>query len=467
MASITITSEIRCLATVLLLLTVLNLGCQHSIDPSLSFGPDGQPRITSVQLKGIPDQNIQVDQTTHQITVTVPANFSAVAVPTHFQLTQDTRVTSNRSDSLYIYPFTPNDSVKVSTSTQKTNTYQFVFKSTNELNFARSSHPLIFTINPYNNYLCLPIYNLVDGDLKSVLVLTNKQSGHQITQPQYYAAACDHGDRKDGAFFANVYISGQNLYEPGDYTAEFIMSDGQRATFNQTIQIQRGSIFIYFPPEDPIAIGDNTIAPHLFASNLFASDKPSLQMRARGQTTFIIKPTKVLTGPLGLELPLGAELHTSNNIQPGYYYAQLLVDSKPVNSFVRIPVVRSYKDLVIQDLYDPFAQGSASILDPSMSFDTPIMLKHDKRYILETNEFVYDIYYVKPGDGAVTRVRLTSLSDPSKVFFVPIVYNSNISGNLQFLSTIPSGLYQFTFEILTADKTVLSSEPLERDVLIQ
>ena len=442
------------------------MGCQPKIDPALSYGPNGQPRIISVQLSGIPDQNIQVDQTTHQITVTVPANFSAVAVPTRFQLTADTRVTSSHSDSLYIYPFTPNDSVKVNTSTQKTNSYQFVFKSTNALNFARSNHPLVFTINPYNNYLCLPIYNLLDGDLKSVLVLTNKQNGHQITQPQYYAAACEHGNRTDGAFFASVYISGENLYEPGDYTAEFVQSDGQRATFNQSIQIQRGSIFIYSPPEDQITIEDNTIPPHLFASNLFAADKPSLQMRARNQPTFIIKPTKVLTDPLGLELPLGSELRTSTTIQPGYYYAQLLVDSKPVNSFVRIPVVRSYKDLVIQNLYDPFAQSSASILDPALSFDTPVVLTHDKRYIIEANEFIYDLYYIKPGDGSVTRTRLVSLTDSSKVFLVPIVYNSSISGNLQFPSTIPSGLYQLTFEIVTADKTIISSAPLERDVRI-
>lgn len=447
------------------LLLLLNSSCHPKVDPSLLYGPDGQPRIVSVQLNGIPDQNIQINQETKKIIITVPASFSTVVVPTHFQLTQDARVTS-RSDSLYVYPLNPNDTVKLVTGAQKTNAYEFIFKSTDEVRFANSLSPLVFTVHPYNNNFCIPLYTSANGknSEKATFTITNRLSGRQIAQQQYISVqppGCEQGIRSDEAVYASIYLSGQQFYEPGDYNAELVTASGYRAVLNQPIRLQRGEIALFFPQEDSIVLSDTTLTSTISAANLFPADKPSFMLRARGQKPVAVQPVKFYKDFNRFDLPI------IKDIQPGYYYAQLLMDGKLVDNFVRIPVVRSIHDLVIQSIYDPFSQTTQPNLDASLPFTTPIAFKRNKRYEFTTNSYTVYLYKTKPGDGTVSRIRLTSLSDPNLVYLVPIDENPNLSGNLQFPSTIAPGLYQLKFEILTSEKTLLSSEPLERDVQIE
>ena len=57
----------------LAILCYLAQACKKDNEVDPGFGPNGEPRILSVKIADIPDQNIAINQDAKQITVTLPA----------------------------------------------------------------------------------------------------------------------------------------------------------------------------------------------------------------------------------------------------------------------------------------------------------------------------------------------------------------------------------------------------------
>ncbi len=440
-------------------LIILMTGCVPLIDRV--FGSDDKPLILSMHLPDIPDENISIDQVSKVITITVPTSFSHDAVTPDFILTQRTKLVNKYPGPLYIYTTVKNDSIRISTASNKMNAYIIAFKPIGDLMFATLTEPLNFTVNASTtNYLCLPLFNFLDGDPLGTLTLTNIKTGislYTTKQRPTILSLCDRQLRTDGAVFASALIGGGFFYEPGDYTAVFTKANGRKAVLNQPVRLIRGQPYIGIDDNFPVVLGAGPTT--IFAQNIFQSDNPELMLRSRDQSATTIKISSYIDTQPTFKIP------AINNLKPGYYYAQAVLNGQPSDAYMRISIVASSKDLAIQNVYGYASPEEYKLLAPTISFDTPIKLKRSKQYGIITNAYVSYLYTLKPNETAVSRVRLTSLTKEQVSYVVPLAPTG--PAQFELPSTIPSDRYKFSFEVLKPDNTVISSEPLERDVVIE
>lgn len=453
---------------VLLLLSVA-LSCRTNEPvPDPGFGPDGQARILSLTAPGIQATDVVIDQTNHQINITLPTSFSADYLPVRLKLTPDTRIvgyinaaTGNGAvaDSIELYVLKVPELLRVnigriSSPVSTSNTYQVSLRQSGPLSFQNLTEPLSFTVNPTTVCVTLPVYNYMDDELTCTLMLTNRQSGQQLRFPQEadFGSDCYRRTRfKDGAVGVRAYFSAQLFYESGDYTVELTKPNGRRAVLSQPLRIVRGALEAYFDSYHPLLLGQPT---EVLVANLRPTDRPSLIFRSRGQAPVIIQPIGFSTIQPIMQLgPL-------TGLQPGYYYVQLLVDGQPTTNFNRV-VVQQGNELVIKSLYKVSSSDiQQPVFSPTESFDTPVTMIRGQTYVPTTNAYAF---YPNGTDASQPRFGVfTSLSNPDQSYSIALV-----SDHFTLLNTVPPGHYQFLFRLIRPDGSQVDSIPFERDVIVQ
>lgn len=435
---------------------------EQEVDPG--FGPNGEPRILSVKIPDIPDQNIRIDQDAKQIVVTVPTSYSARAIQPTLTVTPNTILLGNQPYSIYATDDASKYPIKVQTTGNKLTSYALVLKPAGELTFGTLSGPQTYSISDQNVYVQLPVYNYVDGTSyqDSKVTLINQTSGERIT-PDVTATSREavgtqnQAPRTDGAMVITLYLNGYSTYyPPGQYTVELTKPNGRKATLTQPIQLSKGPIKGRFDVNFPLQLNSGEYL--LYGSGYYRDDKVSLRIQGANQQALTLDALGFIDKQPGIRLP------TVLNLKPGYYYAQLIVNGVPTSSTGRIAISEQAKPLIIQSMGVAGQSPYKELLSETYSFDTPITLVKGTGYTLITNYFLL----VPNDNNATRRVRLTLLADRSRVYDIPYGPSVTTSGDmLQLPASIPSGQYEFTVQVIRGDGSVINGIPLERPVVIQ
>lgn len=443
-----------------LLLCTQSCKKENEVDPG--FGPNGEPRILAVRIPDIPDQNIQINQDTKQITVTIPTSYSASFLKPTLTLTPSTTVAYGNDYILDIFAVASNFPLLISTTNNKTNTYTMVLKPAGDLRFGTLSGPQAYSVGNQTNYICLPVYNYVDGSgyQNNTLTLINKVSGERV-QPSVVVfgreSICNRTSTTDGATIVSIYLNGyETYYKPGDYTVELAKPNGRTATLAQTIQLLKGTTQANFNANYTFQLNSGDYL--LYGSNFYKDDKLSVRIQGRNQPALTLDALGFVDKQPGIRLP------TAINLTPGYYYAQLLVNGIATPSTGRITISDQARPLIIEALSLPGQATLKNLLGDSYSFDTPIVLTRGVAYSLNANYYLF----TQNDSKAIKQLRLTGLDDPAQVY--TIMFGSNPPTGVEqitFPGTLPAGRYQLTIQVVRGDGTVIDGIPLERDVVIQ
>lgn len=436
-------------------------GCKKENEVDPGFGPNGEPRVLSVQIPDIPAQNITINQDTKQIQITVPTSFSARLVYPALTLTPGT---TDQSKTRFFNPIEDGNQhpLFIGTSDNKTNTYTYVLKPAGDLSFGALSGPLSFSLTDQYQYICLPVYNFLDEQpLNTVtLSLIHKATGERtvLTNAVFgRETMCDKNTRTDGAVMVSLSLAGSAMYyKPGEYTLTLAKSNGRTATLTQPIQLAPAATTARFSVDYTLKLNSGDYL--LYGTNFYRDDKVSLRIQGRDQPPITVDALGFIDKQPGIRLP------TALNLKPGYYYAQLLINGTPTGSAGRISISDQDHPLVLESLYLPGQTTYKNLLEDSYSMDTPVILRKVTGYNISINYYQFIQNDAKP----IKQIRLTSLADPAKVYTVPIgkdQYGS--SDQLTLPDTLPTGLYQLTVQIIRSDGTEINSTPVERDILIQ
>jgi hypothetical protein len=429
----------------------------ETTDPG--FGPDGEPRILAIRIPDIPDQNSVIDQEKRQITVTVPASFSAAAIFPSFTLTPNTSVQGERY-SLNIFAEASQQPVLLLTGQNKQNSYTLILKPASELALGTLTSPQTYTLSDVTAFVDLPVYNYVDGTGAegNTVTLVHKASGERIVPTTIRFSretASTATPQTDGAVILSIYVNAfENYYRPGEYLVELTKSNGRKALLSQPIMLQQGPTTARLNANYTFRI--NTGEYLLYGANIYRDSRYALRIEGRNQ------PVQIIESLGFIEKQPGLRFSTALSLKPGYYYAQLLANERATPALGRISVSDQPNPIVIEALSE--REPYVNLVGPSYSFDQPIILTRGRTYGVSSTASLV----AQNNAGATRYVQLTDLSNPSAKYAVSVSLESSIgTDRLVLPPTIPPGRYQFTIAVTYTNGNTVQGLPLERDVVVQ
>lgn len=424
------------------------------------FGPNGEPRILSLTIPGIPSENIKIDQEARQITVTIPTNYSAQTITPTLRLTPNTTLVQapdSRSTLWLLDGGTPAWArlrIQGADAASK-NVYQVVYVPAGPLQFGQLSTPVSLTVDPFSSLYCLPLYNFVDGERGGILTLTHQQTGAQLTfrqEPSFWVN-CDRKNTTDGSVSLSFIIEGLQPYAPGEYSAVFLKANGRSATLNQPIRLVRGEPRFFIMSEFSVAPVSRLDG---VGANLFTTDQLNM---------LIYKAeTSVQSVPVSLSLNQNQTLAQVQGVPirgAGYYYTQLVLNGSKQANVQRLAVRATQRQVAIQSITPSGSSDDLlQITGPTVSLDAPVVLRRDRQYSINAG----------PRWGFLgsevwrLRHRFTSIDNSIDEF---IVAGTLQSFNMSIPATAKPGFYHLTTEGIVDGQHLLNGLTLDRVVQIQ
>lgn len=453
---------------ILFLLTLLIgytlTGCQRNeVDPG--YGPNGEPRLLKFVVPGIPPANIQVDQATKQIIVTLPASFTDASVTPLVELTPETSIDYSKS-SLFCrqapswtdWRLQPgNLRIVRKSAVPQTTDYYVTLRVAGPLAFAPYTGSRTITMEPETYQINFPIINFRDSSAIGLLQLTSVATGQTREFSVSPSQTC--GSPEISCLPLTIE---PGFVEPGVYRVAVRKINGRQAELDGTISIQKGRLAL---SENSTMFEINSLEDRVlrvYGYNLYLDSQLSVQLSNAAGENFTAPLLRSYRGSTAdFALPAG--------VKAGYYYARLVENGQPTALSTRIVVGSRFNDLAIYNIFPWKLDNSPTdyLLTASKTFSIPVILKSGQTYSIPTSiDLFAQRSSSKPeGLGSLrVQVRLTSVTNPSQTYAVP----ANAEGRWLFTipTSIPRGRYHLVYQQVESNAT-FDTLPLEREISIE
>ncbi|WP_288426088.1 hypothetical protein [uncultured Spirosoma sp.] len=447
-----------------LLLGYILTGCQRNeVDPG--FGPNGEPRLLQFAVPGIQPANIQIDQTTNQIVVTLPASFTDTSVVPVVELTPETTIDYPKS-SLFSrqapgwtdWRLQPgNLRIIRKSAVSQTTDYYVTLRAAGPLAFAPYTGSRTITMEPESYEITFPVINFRDSSAIGSLQLTNVATGQTRAFSVTPLQTCG-----NPAVSCLPLTVEPGFIEPGVYRIAVRKANGRQAELAGTISFQKGRLAL---SEGATMFTTNSLAGRylrVYGYNLYLDSQLSIQLSNAAGEKFTAPLQDSYRGSVAdFVIPAG--------LKAGYYYARLLEKGQPTSLSTRVVVGNRFDDLVIYNIF-PWRLDDSPVdylLTASKAFADPVVLKGGQTYSIPTS---VETFAQRPpgrpeGLGSLrVQIRLTSVTNPSQTYTIPADTKSWWLFTIP--TTIPLGRYQLVYQQVEANAT-FETLPLEREIRIE
>lgn len=444
------------------------LSCKHDSSTNV-IQPNGQPRLLAMRIDGIPDENIQIDQTLNQITIQLPEGFTNNSLRPSLKLTPNSVAYSGQGT--YQYSFTQLDlsssypehyKIGLALSDQATNSapsirteYTISIKSAGPIRLNPVSEPGLneYTIGNTGGFLAY-IENLYDGPYSTELTLTKHDDpAASVTIPTDFIRA-----ENSATNWYRVHVP-TNALKPGPYDLTVKRSSGRSAVSAQPLLIKKGPIAVEGRTPNIRSIGGEAVT--VKGLNFFEDSHVEVELTHTDGTRYRRMPTRY--EPYGTELAFvpGAD------VKPGQYTMRFLQNGQPATTCYRMAVTKTAEQPYI------YAVGDANQLDylPSGDDCYPASVLYVSRSRSESrNAKLWFGTIPLPPNAFSVRAKLVSAADPKQIDYSSLYVDTYTrtaspaySATLIIPTSVPAGQYRLIVELtnLNTNKTY-ESEPYNR-----
>lgn len=451
--------------------------------------PSTNPRILRMRLERIPDNNVRIDQEKHEITITLPDNYTIRRPQVVFTLTPNSRVLSKIGESyeaaLINFDFgnlranTPLVGVAAESSAQKLSANEVVEYKIKIVQPGKLAIRLIpeagfntYTIGDRDGFILVG-ENFYDGsDNTAQLILTRKGGSEGdrfiISSSEREQYIVDAGvTNTQYPVQIRVRLPDNVTLLPGEYTLELKKANDRSAVSPDLLVVKKGSITLgnfpnYIIPQCSLNGNEVTIE----GLNLFEDSKLEVELKHLDGTILRRKPLRFNRSGTALTFAPGADA------KPGHYMMRVLENGQAASTCYRLAVTKTDD----QPYITSFGNSNSKTYLPSNDFCNPENPLYIIRNAADGGRFQLFLQTAPMSGGNVlTSLKLVSVGQSRQVVEMPFqveVYNravlDHFTAYFQFPTSVPAGQYRMS--VVVTDKSTnrtSESEPFERVIEVR